>query len=65
MRKEHEGIDIPIMLSVDGGYSYWAIRICDEAVVRGSDPESEEVEKAADSFDEFLSLLMNRKIRID
>ncbi|MDE7416157.1 MAG: hypothetical protein K2N44_07605 [Lachnospiraceae bacterium] len=52
-------------MSVDVGYSYWAIRICDGAVVRGSDPEFEEVEKAADSFDEFLSLIMNRKIQID
>lgn len=54
----------PIMLSVDGGYSYWAIYICDRTVVRGSEPEFEAVEKAADSFDEFLSRIMDGKIGI-
>ena len=55
----------PIMISVDGCYSFWAINIFDGIVVRGAEPEFEEVEKVANNFDEFLLLIMEKKICIN
>ncbi|MEO2202937.1 hypothetical protein ABGV42_04240 [Paenibacillus pabuli] len=48
------------MISVNGGYSFYAIDLSNEtgAIVRGDEPEFEEVKIAANHLDEFLELIM-------
>ena len=57
---------LPIIMSVDDGYSFYAIDLKNDvgAIVQGYEPEFEEVEKVADNFDEFLQLIMSNKIEI-
>lgn len=57
---------LPILMSVNGGYSFYAIDITNEegSIVSGCEPEFEEVEKVADSFLEFLDLIINKKIEL-
>lgn len=53
---------LPFMLSVRDGYSYWAIRTVSDGfgkVVTGREPEFEQVSDVADSFEDFLSLLLH------
>ncbi len=52
----------PIVLSVKDGYSYYAISMGDGAIVYGSEPEFEECRKIADSFDDFLKMIINGRI---
>lgn len=47
---------LPIALSVEGGYSYYALR-SDGTVVAGREPEYEETMPAAKSYFEFLQRL--------
>lgn len=51
-------------MSVKGGYSYYAISIKSGSVVRGEEPEFEACEKVADSFEDFLREIINKKISI-
>lgn len=55
---------LPIVISVDGGYSFYAIDLNHDkgAIVRGYEPEFEEVEKVANHFAEFLGLIMTNSI---
>ncbi|WP_342556157.1 SMI1/KNR4 family protein [Paenibacillus sp. FSL R7-0652] len=55
---------LPIMMSVHDGYSYYAIDLSSEtgAVVRGEEPEFEEVTKVAEDFPHFLQLMMSGSI---
>ncbi|MEF2248283.1 MULTISPECIES: SMI1/KNR4 family protein [unclassified Paenibacillus] len=55
---------LPIVMSVDGGYSFYAMDLTYDAgaIVRGYEPEFEEVEKVADNLDEFLQLIMSNAI---
>lgn len=57
---------LPIIMSVDDGYSFYAIDLTDakECIVKGYEPEFEEVEKVADSIEEFLDLIMSNEIEI-
>lgn len=57
---------LPIVMSVDGGYSFYAIDLSDNkgAIVRGYEPEFEEVEEVASNIEEFLELIMLNKIEI-
>ncbi|GGG72002.1 SMI1/KNR4 family protein [Paenibacillus radicis (ex Gao et al. 2016)] len=52
---------LPIVMSVDGGYSFYAISLTNDrgAIVRGYEPEFEEVEKVASTLEEFFELLMS------
>ncbi|WFB55819.1 hypothetical protein [Paenibacillus sp. BR1-192] len=52
------------MMSVDGGYSFYAIDLTNDigAIVRGYEPEFEEVDKAAHNLEEFLELIMSNSI---
>lgn len=52
---------LPIVMSVEDGYSFYAIDLTTDsgAIVRGFEPEFEEVEKVADSFGEFLGWMMS------
>jgi hypothetical protein len=51
---------LPIVISVKDGYSFYAIDLTTDsgAIVRGFEPEFEEVDKVADSFGEFLAWMM-------
>lgn len=57
---------LPIVMSVDGGYSFYAIDLANEigAIVRGDEPEFEEVVKVANSFEEFLAFIMTDSIKL-
>lgn len=62
--KRYWNIHLPIIMSVKDGYSYYAISMENGSVVYGSEPEFEECEIAADSFEEFLSKIMKHEILI-
>lgn len=57
---------LPIVMSVDGGYSFYAIALTHNpgAVVRGYEPEFEEVEEVAPTFGHFLEGIMSRSIEV-
>lgn len=52
--KEFWDKNFPIILSVKNGYSYYAISMENGSIVKGSEPEFEECEKVADSFEDFM-----------
>lgn len=52
----------PIVMSVRNGYEYYAIRISDGSVVFGAEPEFEETEVAAESFEDFLQKVTSGEI---
>ncbi|MBP1994679.1 SMI1/KNR4 family protein [Paenibacillus eucommiae] len=55
---------LPIVMSVDGGYSFYAIDLTNDrgAIVRGYEPEFEEVEKVASTLEQFFELIMSNSI---
>jgi hypothetical protein len=57
---------LPIVMSVEDGYSFYAIDITGDkgAVVRGYEPEFEEVETVATSFEQFLEFIMSNAIKL-
>ncbi|MGL5151440.1 MAG: SMI1/KNR4 family protein [Clostridium sp.] len=57
---------LPIVMSVDGGYSFYAIDLSNNkgTIVKGCEPEFEEVEEIASSIGEFFELIMLNKIEI-
>lgn len=57
---------LPIVMSVNGGYSFYAIDVTHNrgAIVRGNEPEFEEVEKVASTFEEFLALIMSNSVEL-
>lgn len=57
---------LPIVMSIDGGYSFYAIDLANEigAIVRGDEPEFEEVVKVANNFEEFLAFIMTDSIKL-
>lgn len=48
---------LPICYSIDGEYEYYAIRMTDGVIVHGIEPEFEETEDIADSFEKFIEML--------
>ncbi|UPK47401.1 SMI1/KNR4 family protein [Paenibacillus pabuli] len=58
---------LPIVISVHGGYSFYAIELFNEigTIVRGEEPEFEEITKVADNLDEFLQLIMTNSIVLE
>ncbi|WP_145407664.1 SMI1/KNR4 family protein [Paenibacillus xylanexedens] len=58
---------LPIVISVHGGYSFYAIDLINEigTIVRGEEPEFEEVTKVAEHLDEFLQLIMSNSLVIE
>lgn len=62
--KEFWNNHLPIIMSVKGDYSYYAISIMSGSIVQGEEPEFEECEIVADSFEEFLREIINEKISI-
>lgn len=53
---------LPIIMSVKGGYSYYAVSMKDGMVVRGAEPEFEECEAVAASFTEFAEKVIKGKL---
>ena len=53
---------IPIIMSVGNGYEYYAIESDSGNIVSGFEPEFEEAETVAESFDEFLEMIMNDEV---
>ena len=49
---------LPIVLSVDGGYSFYAVELATGAIVHGAEPEFEEVDVVAPHLDAFYDYLM-------
>lgn len=62
--KEFWKSHLPIIMSVIDGYSYYAISIRNGSIVRGEEPEFEECEIIADSFEKFLKGIINKRISI-
>ena len=60
------GEKLPIVMSVDGGYSFYAIDLSNNkgTIVKGYEPEFEEVEEVASSIEEFFELIMLNKIEM-
>ncbi|UPK41430.1 SMI1/KNR4 family protein [Paenibacillus pabuli] len=58
---------LPIVISVHGGYSFYAIDLFNEigSIVRGEEPEFEEVTKVADHIDDFLQRIMSNSIVLE
>lgn len=55
---------LPIIMSVKGGYSYYAISMKNGSIVQGSEPEFEECEVVADSFWELMKKITKNEILI-
>jgi len=53
---------LPIVMSVRGCYSYYAIDLNDGSVVCGAEPEFEECETAASSFTDFTEKIMKKEL---
>lgn len=53
---------IPIVMSVRNGYEYIAIELESGNIVSGFEPEFEETETVAESFDEFIKMVINDEI---
>lgn len=56
----------PILMSVDNGYSFYAIDMESEkgTIVYGCEPEFEEVDIVAHNFMEFLDMIVNKEIEL-
>lgn len=52
---------LPIVLSVDGGYSFYAVELATGAIVHGAEPEFEEVDVVAPHLEAFYDYLMEHK----
>lgn len=55
---------LPILLSLESGYAYYAISMKDGSVVYGSEPEFEECETVADSFEDFMERVVSGEITL-
>ena len=57
---------LPIVMSVNGGYSFYAIDLIDNigSIVHGFEPEFEEAEKIANSVEEFFEMIMTNMIEL-
>lgn len=57
---------LPIMMSVHNGYSFYAIDLNNEigSIVRGEEPEFEEVNKIADNLHHFFRQIMSDSIKL-
>lgn len=55
---------LPIIMSVNDGYSYYALSINNGSVVRGFEPEFEETETVSSSFEEFICKIISGEVEI-
>lgn len=58
---------LPIVMSVDDIYSFYAIDLVEDtgAILKGYEPEFEEVEKVANNIEEFFELIMTNRIEME
>ena len=63
--KEFWDNTLPIIMSVGGGYQYYAIEISTGKIVQGYEPEFEEIEYVADSFTEFIEKIISGEIELE
>lgn len=57
-------LHFPVVMSVKDGYAYYAISMDDGAIVYGYDPEFEECETVAASFEDFLEKIVDGSIKL-
>lgn len=62
--KEFWDNHLPIIMSVKCGYSYYAISMKNGSIVQGAEPEFEECEVIAGSFEEFIKKIIKKEISI-
>ncbi|MDE6387221.1 MAG: SMI1/KNR4 family protein [Lachnospiraceae bacterium] len=55
---------LPIVMSVKGGYSYYAISIKDGSVIHGAEPEFAECEAVASSFTDFMEKIVKNELQL-
>ena len=55
---------LPIVMSVKGGYSYYAISMQDGSIVQGCEPEFEECEFVAHSFAAFIERIAKNELQL-
>lgn len=55
---------LPVFLSLESGYAYYAISIEEGSIVYGSEPEFEECQTVADSFEDFMKKVISGEIRL-
>ena len=55
---------LPIVLSLESGYAYYAISMKDNTIVSGGEPEFEACKTVADSFEDFMKKVIKREIRL-
>ncbi len=55
---------LPIVMSVKGGYSYYAIAMEDGSVVHGTEPEFEARETVAASFSDFMEKIIRGELAL-
>ena len=53
---------LPVFMSVEGEYEYYAVNVESGQVVFGFEPEFEEPETAADSFEDFIGKIVTGEI---
>lgn len=56
--------NMPILMSVNNRYSFYAINVNNKSVVYGYEPEFEEADVVANSFFDLLDLIMKNKIEL-
>lgn len=62
--KEFWNNHLPIVMSVKGCYSYYAITMNDGSIVHGSEPEFEECEIVAASFTDFMEEIIKGELHL-
>ena len=55
---------LPIVMSVKGGYSYYAISIKDGSFIHGAEPEFAECEAVASSFTDFMEKIVKNELQL-
>ena len=55
---------LPVFLSLKSGYAYYAVSIEEGSIVYGSEPEFEECQTVADSFEDFMKKVISGEIRL-
>lgn len=55
---------LPIFLSLESGYAYYAISVKDGSIVYGSEPEFEECRMVADSFVDFMKKIISGEVQL-
>ena len=62
--KEYWDKHLPIVMSVEDGYAYYAINTDTGTVVEGRGPEFEEPSVVAESFEAFINKMIAGEIRL-